>query len=663
MKDQSGDNVSTSEDQRLDRLMARVRSMPELPGVYLMKNASAEVVYVGKAVSLRGRVRSYFNNSDKRSQIQHLLNAIEEIETIVTEDERQALVLEMDLIQKFRPRYNIRLKDDRAPLMVRLDMTSEWPRLELVRKKESDAAKYFGPYPFRYELSALLDAIDRALPIRTCSDRVMRNRVRPCLQYQIKRCAAPCCLPVNKEEYESWLTEAISILEGDTKGVIQDLYKRMENASDQLRFEDAAQLRDRVRILEKVQENRASVFYGDGDIDAFSLYREGFSVEVSILRAWNGKLSEGETFGFQEVSVPDDEILSSVIGQFYSANRRLPEEIILPFEIEDAFFYEKYLSEKRGQKVSLKVPQRGLKSRMIELARVNAKENFEARFSSEKKQERVLESLKETLQLDQVPRVIECMDVSHIQGSSTVSAVVCFKDGVPDRSRYRYFHLSQEGKPDDFASMNETVRRHISRGLEEGTLCDLLIIDGGPPQIAQALKVRKELGISYPTIIALAKKREKIMKGNKGRSSLLHPSRQGESPNESPLGAIQSLRLPPASKKFTLTKSKPERIYVEDNPEPLILPVGSEVLKLLERIRDETHRSAITFHRKTRSKRQFIGPLDGIMGLGPLRKQKLLKEFGSIERIRKSNQQELLERGGIPLKLAEMILKKLNDTE
>lgn len=391
-----------------------------------------------------------------------------------------------------------------------------------------------------------------------------------------------------------------------------------------------------MRVLEKVQENRASVFYGDGDLDAFSLYREGNSVEVSILRASMGRLSEGESFGFTNVEIPDEEVLSSVLSQFYSLTNRMPEEILLPFEIPDSEFYVEALTEKKEKKVRLLVPQRGLKARMMDLASVNAKENFEARFSSQKKNERILEALRDTLDLEQVPRVIECIDVSHIQGSATVAAVVCFKDGVPERSRYRYFHLSQEGKPDDFASMNETVRRHLSRGMEEDSLCDLLVIDGGPPQIVQALKVRKELGLAYPAIIALAKKRDIIRKNEPIKYKITPP---GSSPR--------------------LSHRKPERIYIEERPVPLILPVGSEVLQLLERIRNETHRSAITFHRKTRSRRQFKGPLDGITGLGPERKKKLLKAFGSIASIRDSTEEELVRRANIPFKLASIVLKKL----
>lgn len=640
-------NNNLNEDL-LEKLLLRVKATPELPGVYLMKDSLGEVIYVGKAISLKSRLRSYFNNTDTRAQIEHLLKRLFDIETIITEDERQALILEIDLIQKFKPRYNIRLKDDKAPLMVKVNFDSEWPRLELVRKKDDDLAKYFGPYPFRYELTALLDAIDRALPIRTCTDKIMKNRVRPCLQYQIKRCAAPCCLKVDKSEYVAWLEEAVSILDGNTDSVIEDLYKRISHASEQLRFEDAAILRDRLRILEKVKDTRSSVFYGDGDIDAFSIYREGNSVEVSILRAWNGKLSEGETFGFSDVSMPNEEILSSVLSQFYSTTKRVPDEILIPDEIEDISVFELYISEKFKKSIKIHVPQRGLKHRLMALSKINAKENFEARFSSDIKSERVLEALKDTLQLEQVPRLIECIDISHIQGTSTVGAVVCFKDAKPDKSRYRYFHLSQEGKPDDFASMNETVRRHLSRCMEEDTLCDLLVIDGGPPQIIQALKVRSELGLNYPAIIALAKKR--TIKNN--TNSILKTSSLN----------LPSPKIIPSSKSYAI-KKKPERIYVEDSKEPLVLSSNSEVLKLLEQIRDETHRSAITFHRKTRARKQFKTPLDKVPGLGPKRKMTLLKEFGSIARIRSSSAEDIKNRAKIPERLAHLILKYLNSDE
>lgn len=620
----------------LNELRPRLKAMPDLPGVYLMRDENSEVIYVGKARQLKSRVSSYFNKGDGRSQIEYLLERIRDIEIIVTEDERQALVLEIDLIKKFKPYYNVRLKDDKAPLMVRIDRSLEWPRIELVRKRFDDGALYFGPYPFRYELTALLDAIERAIPLRTCTDRVMMNRVRPCLQHQIGRCLAPCCHEVETEDYTALLEQAISILSGNTDNVIHDLERRMNIASEQLRFEDAATLRDRLQILERVKSDRSSVFYGEGNIDAFAFYREGRSMEVSVLRTIYGKLSSGETFGFSDIALPNEEILSAVISQFYSTVRSIPQDIILSIELEDKGLYEDSLSDRLGKKVHIQVPQRGIKARLIELAQVNAKENFEARFSSQKKNERILSALRDTLSLEQIPRVMECIDISHIQGSSTVGAVVSFKDGVPDKSRYRYFHLSQEGKPDDFASMNETVRRHLSRGAEENTLCDLLVIDGGPPQIIQALKVRKELGLNYPVIIALAKKRETY------------------SPNI-PRSASKN-----KSNKYSL---KPERIYIEDNPVPLILPVNSEILHLLERLRNETHRSAIGFHRKVRSKKQFVGPLDSIPGLGPERKKLLLRTFGSIAGIRNATKEDLMNKAKIPSKLALLIVQKLSEVE
>ncbi|HMO18650.1 MAG TPA: excinuclease ABC subunit UvrC [Oligoflexia bacterium] len=618
-------------------LKNKIRSFPDLPGVYLMKDSAGEVIYVGKAKRLKPRVSSYFSGGDGRARIEFLLEKINDIEIIITEDERQALVLELDLIKQYKPHYNIRLKDDRAPLMLRLDRNSKWPRFELTRKKLHDGAQYFGPYPFSYELTTLLDAIERTIPLRTCTDRVLLNRVRPCMQHQIKRCAAPCCLEVSESDYDKWIDEAVSILEGNTDEIVLSMEERMIKAADQLRFEEAAEYRDKIKTLKQIQLDKTQMYYGEDDIDAIALYREGRSVEVSIIRTINGRLSGSVTYGFTDVLIPDDEIVSSVISQYYRAGTRVPSRILLGTLTEDLEWYEEILSDTSGHRVEILSPQRGLKARLMDLARANVKENFEARFSQEKKSERVLSALKDILGLDQIPRLIECIDISHIQGSSTVGAVVCFRDGSPERSRYRHFHLSQEGKPDDFASMYETVERHLSRGREEGTLCDLLVIDGGPPQIVQALKVRDSLSLTYPTIIALAKKRDQ-----KGRK-------------------VSRVDIPKSSGRVYKIASKPERIYIERLTEPLVLSPDNEVLQLLERIRDETHRVAISFHRDTRSKKQFQGPLDKIPGLGPKRKRALIKTFGSIKNIREATEEDLIVRGELPRPLARRIYQFFQD--
>ena len=617
----------------IDQPSQKFKNFPELPGVYIMRDATAEIIYVGKAIRLKSRVMSYFQGRDDRLQIESLLERVTDIEFIVTKDERQALVLEADLIRKNQPRFNVRLRDDKSPLLIKIDLDVDWPRVQLVRQKLNDGAKYFGPFPFSYEARTLMDILERTIPLRTCSDKVMKNRVRPCLQYQIQRCSAPCCLSVDKEEYSDWVDQAISILKGDVDKVAANLVKSIDIASGELRFEDAALLRDRLNVLKKINSEVTNVMYGDQSIDAFGIYREGNLVEVSILRTEFGRLADSFSFGFEDVSIDNSAILASVISQFYnSVSPIIPTEIVVAEALEDEDLIQIELTDIIKKKVDFYYPQKGIKKKLLDLANTNAKESFEARFSGKSKLDRILKSLKDTFKLEQYPRVIECIDISHIQGKATVGAVVCFRDGKPDPTRYRYFHLSQEGKPDDFASMNEVVRRHLTRTNEEATTSDLIIIDGGPPQLMQALKVRKELGVLHPALISLAKKRV-------------------------PLKMLRQSKNPRGDNKL----KKPERVYVEDNPIPVILDPNNEVLKLLERIRDETHRSAITFHRKTRSKLQFKSPLDSIKGLGPKKKILLLKIFGSIENLKKAKVEEMIEKGKITRKLADLIKNTLND--
>jgi excinuclease ABC subunit C len=616
----------------------RLKALPDMPGVYLMKDEQGEVIYVGKAKSLRSRVSSYFAGGDGRANVVYILERVRTIDTLVTETERQAIVLENDLIKKYKPRYNIRLKDDKAHLIVRIDRRHEWPRIELVRAVAEDGAQYIGPFAFSYELRTMLDVIKRSLPLRTCSNTMLYNRVRPCLEYQIKRCAGPCCLEVDSEDYADWLRQAVQILEGNVSDVISDLEHSMERASEALRFEDAAIMRDRIAVLKRIGQEATESNYGTGSLDAFGLYREGNKFEVSVVMVRQGRLFESKTYGFEDINALDDEIMSSLLSQFYSGKRQIAETILIPFELEDRESREEYYSDIRGKKVSIALPQRGSKARLLALANQNAKENFEARFSGLDKSTRVLEAIQADFELEQMPRTIECVDVSHFQGGSTVASVVCFKDAQPEKGRYRVFHLSQEGKPDDFASMREVIRRHLSRCAEENTLCDLLVVDGGQAQLSQALAVRKELGLQTPAMVGLAKKRTASI-----------PYRKA---------AAKSGKGKAKGKRITL--EKPERIYVQERSVPVLLNPRSEAMQLFERIRNEAHRFAIQFHRKTRAKKSVRSVLDGIPGVGPNRKRELLRVFRSVDAIRKANPEELVERCKIPFSLAVKIIQSLN---
>ena len=603
-----------------------LKSLPRSSGVYVMRDKSDTVIYVGKAKNLKSRVKTYFiGDGDGRLSSTYIQDNVAKIETLITESERQALVLEADLIRKYKPRYNIRLKDDKSPLMVRIDWNADWPKLELVRRVQEDNAEYLGPYAFSYELRVLLDAIKRCIPLRTCTDKVFRNRVRPCLEYQIKRCPGPCCLKVDSSDYKESLKQAVRILKGDTKNLIRDFEVSIENCVSQLRFEDAAMYRDRIAVLEKISGDVQDIRFSSNSSDSIGIYREEDRVELSILSVRMGRLYGAKTFGFDQVGLDNKELLSSALVQYYSSKELIPLEIILPFTIEGMDSHQQLYSERAGQAIKLNIPKRGDKKRLLDLANKNARENFETRFSDLEKGDRVSKSLQHHFALENAPRVIECIDISHHQGGDTVGVVVCFKDGVPEKSRYRLFNLDFDGKPDDFASIKEVVMRHLTRSNDENSLCDLLIIDGGKGQLTQALAARSELSLSYPAMVGLAKKRSFSL-GKFARA---------------------------------VNVSKPERFFIEGRADSLVIPANSEELLFLEKIRDTTHRFAITNHRKKSRASRLKSLLENIPGLGPIRIKKILKAFKSFEEIQDLTVEEISERVGLPIVLIEKIKREL----
>lgn len=600
-----------------------IERFPRMPGVYLMKDGTGQVIYVGKAKDLRARVRSYFFGGDGRSQIEFLLKRVEQIDQIVTDSENQAFVLERDLINKYKPRYNIRLKDDKAFLNIRVDENAPWPRLELVRRVEQDGARYFGPYSFSYELRTVLDIINRAIPLRTCTDTVFYNRQRPCLEYEIKRCAGPCSLPVDKAQYQTWVEEAIAILEGNTQKVAKDLERQMTRASAELRYEDAATLRDRLDTLKTFSKGQAFNSSGAEDRDVFSLYREGSLAVLSVLVVRLGRISDSLNFSFSNVQVSDGEVLESALTQFYEGGREIPPEIIVPLTFENLSLVRNVLKEKRGSALDFIVPERGIKARLLKLALLNAKQQFVTSFDKEARYTAISKQIAQLANLKQLPRRIECVDISNFQGSDIVGAVVSFFDGEPDKSRYRKYRLKHSGKPDDFATINEVVSRHIRRALEEHLIPDLLIIDGGLGQLGAAISAREELS-AVVDIFALAK-----------------------------------MRTEAGVRKKEIEKI-PERIFVEGAREALMLDPTKELTHFIQRIRDEAHRFVITFHRSTRAKRVFRSVLDEIPGVGPERRGRLLRAYGSVSNMAKVSAEELARTGRMPKRLAEKVLGIIN---
>ena len=615
---------SLPENPKLPDLRKHVTAFPKLPGVYLMRNVEGEVIYVGKAKELRSRVLTYFDRGDGRAQIEFLMRRVVEVDRIVTESEHQAFVLERDLIQKHKPRYNIRLKDDKAFLSIRIG-NDAWPRLELVRRVHDDGARYFGPYAFSYELRELLETIKRAIPLRSCPDTVFHNRQRPCLEYQIKRCLGPCCLPVDPTEYGKLVRQAIKILEGHTKGLEQELTEMMDRAAAELRFEDAATVRDRLVVLQRIGKDKTLVSHRGEMRDVWAYHREGRFAAVSLMMVRNGRIVENKNFSFDEVVLGDSEVMSSVLSQAYTAERDIPEQIFVKVELEDSETLVTELEKRAGGKVELHVPQRGLGLRLLQLAEVNARQHYSITFEADAKYEKTAESLALLCGLSQIPRRIECVDISNFQGSDIVAAIVAFADGKPDKSSYRRFKLSQQGKPDDFASIYEVTKRRFIGGIKRQDLPDLLVVDGGAQQLARAEQARQETGAQLE-IVSLAKMR--IV------------GRVGEEVERSQ-----------------------ERIFIPGNDIPFLLAEGEAVTKLMQQIRDEAHRFAITFHRERRGKRVMSSELDDISGVSREMRTRLLKHFGSVQQIAKSPAAEIARVGRMPIRLAMKICSNLSNKQ
>jgi len=432
----------------------RLATVPTGPGVYLLKDAQGKVIYVGKAVSLRARVRSYLRGGDERSQVRFLVGKLADFEMLVTASEKEALILENNLIKQYHPRYNIRLKDDKSYVSVKVTVQEPWPRVLVTRRIVKDGSRYFGPFHSASAVRETLDTIRKIFPLRTCSDGVFRNRTRPCIEYDIKRCLGPCVLPVDRAAYEEHLRQAMLLLEGRSREVASTLRGRMERAAAVERFEEAARLRDQIQAIEKTQERQQVVAHWGADQDVFGIYREGGAIEVQVLFVRDGKLVSNQAYAFDDWELPDAEVLEAVLTQFYQATARdVPDEILLPVAISDAPVRAEYLSERRGRKVAIVAPQRGDKLRLIEMAQANARQSFVERRDATAEGTRQVVELQRRLGLRAPPRRIECVDIATFQGGETVGAVVAFLDGRPWKDGYRRFRIRSVEGTDDFASV------------------------------------------------------------------------------------------------------------------------------------------------------------------------------------------------------------------
>lgn len=608
-----------------EAIEARLQTVPARSGVYLLKDQAGRVIYVGKAKNLRARLRQYFRGGDERSQVQFLVPKVADFETLVTLSDKEALILENNLIKQYKPRYNIRLKDDKSYVSVKVTVQDPWPRIFLTRRIVRDGSRYFGPYDSAASVRETLDTIRKAIPLRTCPDAVFRNRTRPCLEYQIKRCLAPCCLPVDPEQYREHLREAMLLLEGKSQQLLRQLQAEMERAAEELRFEDAARLRDRIRAIERTQERQQVVAHHGGDTDVWGLYREGGFIEAEVLFVRQGKLTSHQSYSLDDFEFPDTEVMRMLLTQFYQADRYIPDEILVPVEPEDLDTQAEYLSERKGHRVSIFRPQRGDKVRLLTMARENAEQNFRSRRDAAVQRQRMCAELQHALRLRRYPQRIECFDISNLHGQIAVGSQVTFIDGQADKNLYRRYRVETVPQADDYAMMREVLERRLKRGLEEGVLPDLLVVDGGKGQLGVALAVLEDLGIDSVEVIALAKER-----------------------------VVADPRSP------TVHRSE-ERVFLPGRKNPVFLRRHSNALFLLQRVRDEAHRFAISYHRKLRRRQQLRSLLDSVPGVGPARRRRLLRHFGSVRAVRAATLEELRQVPGIPPALAEQIYAILHE--
>ena len=606
--------------------------IPTDPGVYLMKNAAGTIIYVGKAKNLRVRVRQYFRPGDDLRYFVAsglLARALSDIETVVVDNEKEALLLENHLIKKHQPRFNVKLRDDKQYLVLRIDPRKAYPRVEVVRNIKNDGARYFGPYHSASSCRETLRTVNRYFQLRTCSDHVLATRKRPCLQYQIKRCPGPCVFDVPEEAYGEQVEDVMMFLAGKNDQLIGRLRGRMEAASEREAFESAAQLRDSIVAVEKTLARQDVVQEDFVDQDVFGMFREADAVEVVVLFIRAGKLVGRRAFRQRDQEFGDAEVVANFVQQYYATGTFVPSEVLVPEAIEEAALLSEWLSELRGKRVRVLHPQRGQKTRLLSLAQKNAAAAAVTRSSREDDAIAALGKLAARLKLRRVPRLIECFDIAHMQGSETVASRVVFRDGAPENSSYRHFKIKSAGN-DDFASMYEVVKRRFARAAPRGqddgdpwALPDLLVIDGGRGQLSSALAALDDLGIATRgerglDVVGLAKERQE-----QGRVTKL------------------------------------DRVFLPQLKDPLELRSSTTELFVLAHIRDEAHRFANTFHRKQRKKTQLRSGLDAIAGIGPKRRRELLRHFGSLKAIRAASIDELAACKSMTRVVAETVFDAL----
>ncbi len=598
----------------------QLKQLPDRPGVYLMKNEIEEIIYVGKAKSLRKRVRSYFRKGNHTYKTKILVVHIKDFDYIVTDTEVEAYILEANLINKYQPIYNIRLKDDKTYPYIKVTVNEDFPRIFKTRIVKSDGARYYGPFTNVDDLYKTINVLKDIYSLRTCRKNLNADKpeARPCLNYHIGKCLGPCIGAISKEDYRAMVDQACLFLSGHQDDLVKRIEKEMYQASEEMNFEKAARLRDSIQALKRLSVQQ-KVMYGKNinqDVIAVAVGEEEQScVQLLIIR--NGRLIGQEYYIMEGTEQEaEKEIIEYFLPQYYDRAFQLPDELLLSVEIGQVDLLMDLLKEKKGKKVNVTIPVIGEKKRLVEMAYSNAEENLKKEIIKQKyKKSRTTDAvvkLGEYLELDNIPDHIEGFDISNIQGTDPVASMVVFKDGHSSKQDYRRFKIKTIEGPNDFAMMKEVLERRYSRLLRENKLLpSLILIDGGKGQLSSAYGVLEELGISHLPIIGLAKREEEV--------------------------------------------------FLPDRQEPIIIPKNSSALHLIQRVRDEAHRFAVSYHRKLRSRRLTHTMLDDIPGVGPKRRQALLQHFGSLAEIRKANIGKLKEAEGISSKTAKVIYDFLRE--
>ncbi len=601
-----------------------LKKFPATPGVYLMKGEGGATLYVGKAKHLRNRLRSYFSAAgDGRAHIRFLMARVREVETIVTDTEKEALILENTLIKKYRPKYNINLRDDKTYVSLRIDPREEFPALQVVRKIRRDGALYFGPFSAASAVRETLKEIYRIFPLRHYPMATCRRRGRPCLFYQIGQCSAPCHGAISAADYAALVKGVVALLSGREKEVVVHLQHKMAEASEQMRFEEAARLRDQIRAIEQTVEKQKVVAAGGCDQDVIGLHREGGEVEIAVLFVRQGKLVGRRNFSI-DWKLDEEELLSSFLQQFYGRDVVVPDQVIVPFGPGDQETLSEWLGERKGRKVSVLAPRRGEKRALLEMAERNALESFRERGSRREAREGVLVEIRDRLKLARLPRRMECFDISNVQGEQSVGSMVVLIDGEPASSEYRHYRIKTVAGADDFASLAEVLKRRLTRGAEQGVLPDFILIDGGKGQLSGVYQVLEQLNLAAAIDVAgIAKSR--VFRNVKGS---------------------------------TVERSE-ERFFRPGRSNPVLLRQGSAALFMLERLRNEAHRFAVTYHRKLRGKESLHSALEDIPGVGPARRKALLRHFGSLRKVREAPLEALRSVPGFSEALAQAVFDYL----